>query len=607
MDRVNSPFQSQRVRQTRSPTNVHSLRNSVAQRGSLEPKDRCDRERAEQVTSGFAAPLFPARFSGVHFPAEAMTQSNGENPQRTRSGLHRIRDGIQSRSLLARKRVENITKDDVKGFFMRNAFVILTVVAVIIGILLGFALRPYKMSYREVKFFSFPGELLMRMLQMLVLPLLVSSLITGMAALDSRASGKMGLRAVVYYTTTTVIAVFIGIIMVLIIHPGKGSKDEFAKQPKIEQISTADAFLDLIRNMFPPNIVEACTKQFKTHYAKRVVHVTMTVNDTIFTLNGSQEMTREEMIPVPGTVNGINALGLVVFSMCFGLIIGSMGEQGQPLKDFFDCLNEAIMRLVAIIMWYAPIGILFLIAGKIVEMDDISTMGGQLGMYTVTVICGLLIHAIVVLPTLYFVITRKSPFVFIAGLLQALITALGTSSSSATLPITFKCLEENNKVDKRVTRFVLPVGATINMDGTALYEALAAIFIAQVNDYDLNFGQILTISITATAASIGAAGIPQAGLVTMVIVLTSVGLPTDDISLIIAVDWFLDRLRTTTNVLGDSIGAGIVEHLSRHELQKKDPEVGNSVVEEANKKPYQLICQENEYENERPADSETKM
>uniref|UniRef100_A0A671VCD8 Amino acid transporter n=1 Tax=Sparus aurata TaxID=8175 RepID=A0A671VCD8_SPAAU len=514
---------------------------------------------------------------------------------------------LVSRSLLAMKRVENISKDDVKGFFIRNAFVLLTVAAVIIGIILGFALRPYKMSYREVKFFSFPGELLMRMLQMLVLPLLVSSLITGMAALDSRASGKMGMRAVVYYTTTTVIAVIIGIVMVLIIHPGKGSKEEFTKQQKIEQVSPADAFLDLIRNMFPPNLIEACTKQFKTQYAKRVVQVTMTVNDSIFTLNDSRVLTREEMIPVPGSVNGVNALGLVVFSICFGLIIGSMREQGQPLKDFFDCLNEAIMRLVAIIMWYAPIGILFLIAGKIVEMDDITSMGGQLGMYTITVICGLLIHAIIVLPTLYFLVTRKNPFVFIGGILQALITALGTSSSSATLPITFKCLEENNKVDKRVTRFVLPVGATINMDGTALYEALAAIFIAQVNDYDLNFGQILTISITATAASIGAAGIPQAGLVTMVIVLTSVGLPTDDITLIIAVDWFLDRLRTTTNVLGDSIGAGIVEHLSRHELQKKDPEFGNSVVEEADKKPYQLICQENEYENERRPDNETKM
>ncbi|XP_030647013.1 solute carrier family 1 member 3a isoform X3 [Chanos chanos] len=348
----------------------------------------------------------------------------------------------------------------------------------------------------------------------------------------------------------------------------------------------------------------------KTQYGKRVVTVKVTVNNTVFSVtNGSEELTREELIPELSTVNGINALGLVVFSMCFGLIIGNMKEQGQPLRDFFDCLNEAIMRLVAIIMWYAPIGILFLIAGKIVEMEDLSHMGGQLGMYTITVITGLLIHATVVLPMLYFIITRKNPFVFIAGLLQALVTALGTSSSSATLPITFKCLEENNNVDKRVTRFVLPVGATINMDGTALYEALAAIFIAQVNGMDLNFGQILTISITATAASIGAAGIPQAGLVTMVIVLTSVGLPTDDITLIIAVDWFLDRLRTTTNVLGDSIGAGIIEHLSQHELRTKDAEIGNSTSEENDtKKPYQLISQESEFENEKKvSDSESKM
>ncbi|KAG1944004.1 solute carrier family 1 member 3a [Pimephales promelas] len=534
-----------------------------------------------------------------------MTQSNGETPLQ-RSRVQQFRDGINERSLRARNTVQNITTNDVKGFFMRNAFVILTVVAVIVGTILGFGMRPYKLSYRDIKYFSFPGELLMRMLQMLVLPLLVSSLITGMAALDSRASGKMGMRAVVYYTTTTIIAVFIGIVMVLIIHPGKGSRDEFTKHEKIEQVSPADAFLDLIRNMFPPNLVQACTQQFKTKNGKRVVTVQILVNDSLN--NGSEEVKREEVIPVLGTVNGINALGLVVFSMCFGLIIGSMKEQGKPLRDFFDCLNEAIMRLVAIIMWYAPLGILFLIAGKIVEMDDISEMGGQLGMYTMTVIIGLSIHAFIVLPLLYFLVTRKNPFVFIAGLLQALVTALGTSSSSATLPITFKCLEENNHVDKRITRFVLPVGATINMDGTALYEALAAIFIAQVNNMEMNFGEILTISITATAASIGAAGIPQAGLVTMVIVLTSVGLPTDDITLIIAVDWFLDRLRTTTNVLGDSIGAGIVEHLSRHELRSIDAEMGNSVVEEnETKKSYQLISQESESENAKIPDSETKM
>ncbi|XP_015672440.1 excitatory amino acid transporter 1 isoform X5 [Protobothrops mucrosquamatus] len=430
-----------------------------------------------------------------------MTKVNGED---TRSGnrMERFQQGVRKRTLMAKKKVQNITKEDVKSYLLRNFFVLFTIIAVIVGIILGFSLRSYHFSYREVKYFSFPGELLMRMLQMLVLPLIVSSLVTGVSALDSKASGKMGLRAVVYYMSTTIIAVLIGIIMVVIIHPGKGSKEKMHREGKIVRVTAADAFLDLIR--------------------------------------------------------------------------------------------------------YAPFGILFLIAGKIVEMEDMGVIGGQLAMYTVTVIIGLLIHAIIVLPLLYFFITRKNPWVFIGGLLQALITALGTSSSSATLPITFKCLEENNGVDKRITRFVLPVGATINMDGTALYEALAAIFIAQVNNMDLNFGQIITISITATAASIGAAGIPQAGLVTMVIVLTSVGLPTDDITLIIAVDWFLDRLRTTTNVLGDSIGAGIVEHLSRHELRNKDAEMGNSVIEENEmKKPYQLISQENE--NEKPLDSETKM
>ncbi|KAG3266812.1 excitatory amino acid transporter 1 isoform X1 [Ictidomys tridecemlineatus] len=542
-----------------------------------------------------------------------MTKSNGEEP-RIGGRMERFQQGVRKRTLLAKKKVQNITKEDVKSYLFRNAFVLLTVTAVIVGTILGFTLRPYKMNYREIKYFSFPGELLMRMLQMLVLPLIVSSLVTGMAALDSKASGKMGMRAVVYYMTTTIIAVVIGIIIVIIIHPGKGTKENMHREGKIVQVTAADAFLDLIRNMFPPNLVEACFKQFKTNYEKRSFKVPIQSNESLVSAvinNVSEAMETlsritEEMVPVPGSVNGVNALGLVVFSMCFGFVIGNMKEQGQALKDFFDSLNEAIMRLVAVIMWYAPLGILFLIAGKIVEMEDMGVIGGQLAMYTVTVIVGLLIHAVIVLPLLYFLVTRKNPWVFIGGLLQALITALGTSSSSATLPITFKCLEENNGVDKRITRFVLPVGATINMDGTALYEALAAIFIAQVNNFDLNFGQIITISITATAASIGAAGIPQAGLVTMVIVLTSVGLPTDDITLIIAVDWFLDRLRTTTNVLGDSLGAGIVEHLSRHELKNQDVEMGNSVIEENEmKKPYQLIAQDND--TEKPIDSESKM
>uniref|UniRef100_A0AAZ3QUW0 Amino acid transporter n=1 Tax=Oncorhynchus tshawytscha TaxID=74940 RepID=A0AAZ3QUW0_ONCTS len=546
--------------------------------------------------------------------ASLFLNEDADKPPLPNRGLwRRLRRAMQKRAASTQDRMSTITKKSIKGFLKRNLFVLLTIAAVALGVMLGFALRPHNLTLREIKYFAFPGELLMRMLQMLVLPLIVSSLVTGISSLDSKASGKMGMRAVAYYMVTTLIAVFIGIVIVIVIKPGKGHRDSpVASSGTIEPVHAADAFLDLIRRVTTVGSKLRC--QYKTIHTKNVT-VALSLTDSLnateaaLAVNMSRVLqtiqeTVVEMIPVSGSSNGVNALGLVVFSMCFGLVIGSMKQQGQALRDFFDCLNEAIMRLVAIVIWYAPVGILFLIAAKIVEMKNLAEVGGQLGMYTVSVIVGLLIHGLFVLPLLYFLVTRKNPYTFMAGLLQALITALGTSSSSATLPITFRCLEENNRVDKRVTRFILPVGATINMDGTALYEAVAAIFIAQVNDMELNFGQILTISITATAASIGAAGIPQAGLVTMVIVLTSVGLPTEDITLIIAVDWFLDRLRTTTNVLGDSIGAGIVEHLSRQELQSQDVEVGNSVIEE-NEKPYQLICQKNDSVKHR--NSETPM
>ncbi|ROL52093.1 Excitatory amino acid transporter 5 [Anabarilius grahami] len=275
------------------------------------------------------------------------------------------------------------------------------------------------------------------------------------------------------------------------------------------------------------------------------------------------------MRTLPGTSEGMNVLGIVIFSATMGIMLGRMGPNGSALVNFCQSLNEAVLKIVAIVIWYFPFGIVFLVAGKILEMSDPSAMGKKLGFYAITVVMGLILHGLFILPSMYFFITKKSPIVYIRGILQALLISLATSSSSATLPITFKCLLENNHIDRRIIRFVLPVGATINMDGTALYEAVAAIFIAQVNNYELDFGQIITISITATAASIGAAGIPQAGLVTMVIVLTSVGLPTDDITLIIAVDWALDRFRTMVNVMGDALATGIMAHICRKDFIKE--------------------------------------
>ncbi|XP_053325460.1 excitatory amino acid transporter 5 isoform X1 [Spea bombifrons] len=511
-----------------------------------------------------------------------------------------------------------------KDVCKRNGLLILSVLSVIIGCLLGFFLRTRRLTEQEISYFQFPGELLMRMLKMLILPLVVSSLMSGLAALDAKTSSRLGIFTIAYYLWTTFVAVIVGIIMVSIIHPGGAAQKENTEQSGKPVMSSADALLDLIRNMFPSNLVEATFKQYRTknvpvvRSGKTGSSESITHRILIYGIqdeNGSHiqnfalDITPSPDViykSEPGTSEGMNVLGIVIFSATMGIMLGRMGTSGVPVVSFCQCLNESVMKIVAVSVWYFPFGIVFLIAGKILEMDDPTAIGKKLGFYAITVVCGLVVHGLFILPIMYLFITKKNPIVFIRGVLQALLIALATSSryytrneskwrqstclclhsqpvsvccilsesnvpslsSSATLPITFKCLLENNHIDRRIARFVLPVGATINMDGTALYEAVAAIFIAQVNNYELDFGQIITISITATAASIGAAGIPQAGLVTMVIVLTSVGLPTDDITLIIAVDWALDRFRTMINVLGDALAAGIMAHICRKDFAK---------------------------------------
>ncbi|NWI18320.1 EAA2 protein, partial [Crypturellus soui] len=462
----------------------------------------------------------------------------------------------------------------------RNLLLTLTVFGVILGALCGGLLRlATPIDPDIIMLIAFPGDILMRMLKMLILPLIISSLITGLSGLDAKASGRLGTRAMVYYMSTTIIAAVLGVLLVLAIHPGNPKlKKQLGQGKKNDEVSSLDAFLDLIRNLFPENLVQACFQQIQTVTKKVLVPPPIeepaNVTDSAFALiNGTmREAPEAQMVIKKGLEfkDGMNVLGLIGFFIAFGIAMGKMGEQAKMMVDFFNILNEIVMKLVTMIMWYSPLGIACLICGKIIAIKDLEVVARQLGMYMVTVIVGLVIHGGIFLPLLYFVITRKSPFSFLAGIFQAWITALGTASSAGTLPVTFRCLEENLGIDKRVTRFVLPVGATINMDGTALYEAVAAIFIAQMNGIELDGGQIVTVSLTATLASVGAASIPSAGLVTMLLILTAVGLPTQDISLLVAVDWLLDRMRTSVNVVGDSFGAGIVYHLSKAELDSID-------------------------------------
>ncbi|XP_054646212.1 excitatory amino acid transporter 5 isoform X1 [Dunckerocampus dactyliophorus] len=475
--------------------------------------------------------------------------------------------------------VSRDVRRSVQDFAKRNGLLTLSVIAVLSGCTLGFTLRGTQLSTQAKIYFSFPGELLMRMLKMLILPLITSSLMSGLSSMESKACCRMGVLTVTYYLWTTFIAVVVGIVLVIIIKPGVGTEMESNRLGGGPVMTSADALLDLIRNMVPSNLIEATFQQYKTDLVPILKVPTKTIQPnfvyvvpdesdpkgrTVFLeLTPPPEVTYKTS---PGSSQQMNVLGIVIFSATMGLLLGRMGERGAPLVNVCQCINECVMKIINAAVWYFPFGIIFLVAGKILDMQDPSTLGKKLGWYGITVLAGLFVHGLVLLPLFYFLLTRKNPFKYIRGLLQAMVIALATSSSSATLPITMKCLLENCHVDRQIARFVLPVGATINMDGTALYEAVAAIFIAQVNDYELDFGQLVTISITATAASIGAAGIPQAGLVTMVIVLTSVGLPPDDITLIVAIDWILDRFRTMINVLGDALAAGIIAHLCRKDF-----------------------------------------
>lgn len=283
-------------------------------------------------------------------------------------------------------------------------------------------------------------------------------------------------------------------------------------------------------------------------------------------LLGDKSTGREGMIPrnVFNAMVRMEILPLIFFSLLIGATLSVLGERGRPTIAVISGLNDAVMRLVHWIMVLAPVGIFGLIAGRIGHAGGFKEFLPELmavGKYSFTVVFGLGVHGLIILPLILLLIARRNPIRYIKGMSTALLNAFSTASSSATLPLTMRAVEHENKVSNRTASFVLPLGATINMDGTALYEAVAAMFIAQVYGIELGPVQQMVIFLTATLAAIGAAGIPEAGLVTMVVVLKAVGLPIEGIALILTIDWLLDRFRTTVNVWGDSVGAGVIESL----------------------------------------------
>ncbi len=360
------------------------------------------------------------------------------------------------------------------------------------------------------------GDLFLNALKALVLPLVFCSMIDAVAGMAGRGGlGRISRLALGYYVVTTLLAVVLGLVLVSVIRPGAGV--ELAAGAVVETPASFSLGA-LARSLVAPNLFEAAVL--------------------------------------------FQVLPILVFGLALGAALGVAGEAAGTAIAFFRGCNVAMLRLVNWLMWTAPVGVGALIAARLGAAGGGAAFAAEvaaIGYYCLTVIAGLTIHAVVVLPLILRLFTGRSPWTYGRNLAEALMTAFSTASSSATLAVTMRLSEQRNRIPEACSRFVLPLGATINMDGTALYEAVAAMFIAQAWGIELSLGSQIIVVVTATLASIGAAGIPQAGLVTMVIVLEAVGLPLEGIAAILAVDWFLDRCRTTVNVWGDAVAAAVVD------------------------------------------------
>jgi Na+/H+-dicarboxylate symporter len=435
---------------------------------------------------------------------------------------------------------------------------VLILVALAAGVLFGqlvlfdSTITPEQLADR-VGAYQLTGELLfIRPLQMLIIPLVFVSVVVGVTSIgDPERLGLVGGATLVFYFTTMLLAVGLGLLLVSLIGPGKGvdpgqfeagARADFASQEAVVTETAAGgiggAFISLLQQLIPTN-------------------------------------------PIAAAADG-QTLGVVFVAILLGLALVLTREAGKPAVAVFDALFAALIKLVLWIIWLAPIGIFCIVAAR-VGQTGLSSLVGPIGLYAMTVVLGLLLHATVVLPLILWIVGRANPYVYLWQMRKPVITAFSTASSSATLPITIEEAQSSGKCSKRAANFVLPLGATINMDGTALYQAVAVVFLFQMFGFDLTLTQQLVILITATLAAIGAAGIPSAGLVTMMIVITAVNsslqsiggsdadlLPAWTIGIILGIDRILDMCRTAVNVWGDSVGARLMTRLAPDVQEEKE-------------------------------------
>ncbi|XKL63707.1 hypothetical protein PGB90_006071 [Kerria lacca] len=402
-------------------------------------------------------------------------------------------------------------------FIKENFFLISILIGVLVGIASGLILRQFDLSDDVVSILAYPGEIFLRALKLIILPFIICCVIIGTTRLNISQNKNIALRVIIFFFLTTLFNVILGISLGLILNPGGMSTQLESSHTALttQKLSLLDSLLDVGRS-------------------------------------------------------GTNTLGLIFFFVLFGSILGTMEKQKKTLVDFFSATYDVLQKMLKIVIWFTSVCVASIICSKIVSVPYLWKTVQQLGLFIAISVSGLLFYQLVVAQLIYFIIVKKNPYKYYLGIMPAIMTGFATASKAATLPVMFKVLEDL-KMNSKITQFVLPIG-TINLNGSAQFNGFAMIFLAQMANVTLTINDIITLVFACTLASMSSAGVPSAAIVVVTLLTSIINISTENIGLLLSVDWLLDRFRTATNVLGDCYTVAVVQQLSQKELKEESPQ-----------------------------------
>ncbi|KAK7484827.1 hypothetical protein BaRGS_00023870 [Batillaria attramentaria] len=415
----------------------------------------------------------------------------------------------------------------IRRYLKENAVLLLTFIGVVVGFAVGFGVRELDPSPDALMWIGMPGELFMRMLNLMVVPLVVSSVITGTASLDPKSNGKISLVAFTWITCTNILACVLALILSVTIRPGSGEGG--AATEGDVRFETQDIFADLFRNIIPNNMVEVAFKKAQTEYTTNTEEVARNLtNGTVITETVTSRFKSN------GKSDSVNVLGIIFIATILGIAAHRLGKKADIFVRFFAATTDIVILVLRWFFWTSPLGVASLIAKAIAGIDDLEDSFSKLGMP-------------------YFI-------------------GFAATSTAVALPEMLYCCEVKNGIDRRVARFAVPFSVTLSANGSAVFIVSAAIFIGQYIGYPLTAGDIVIIGILSAVSAMALPSVPSSSIITLVIILAAVNIPSGQIALLFAVEWFLDRLRTGTNVVSHCYCAAVTYQLAKKDLERQDRE-----------------------------------